>query len=882
MVVVRARMFRYAALVALSLPAFGQGLYPFALDQDRLGGAVDFSFLNHPLTAEDRLVVCGEHFCRAGDGTRVRLYGVNLAFGANFPTADDAPRIARRLRRFGVNLVRLHHMDSSPDARPSDARSILTTGPYPTLNTVSVARLRGFLDALKAEGIYANLNLHVGYQFRPAVDQVPALTAFPTQSKPLHIFYPRMVELQRDYTRQVVEALALRDDPVLGMIEINNESSLVYSWQANNLDPYLAGEYRSALESRWNGFLAGRYSATGKLRAAWGETEADGPQMLGGNWTLEIHSPAQATWQPMTDQGTDVAMVRVTRGGAAVILKQVGFSIATDRSYIAEVEMRADLPAGASRNVYWDLKQDVSPWSTITSRNVAVTNQWQKFTLVMQQPPFAIEKVGRFGLSVEAVDAPIFVRNWSLHTAGRRGLNAGESIEAANVALVESTDIPTQQRLDDYLLFLADRDRAYLARMLQTVRETAGPFVPVAGTQMGYGGLLNLDTHQDLDYQDHHFYVDHYSFPNVAWDGRDWRQQNISAIGGGLTSFIEMAAARQAGRPYTVSEYNQPWPNQQAAEIDATLAAFGAFQDWDAIMHFAYAHGADWEIAVPNGFNVNGDWTKAALFGQSAWLFRSSAIQPGSSPIELPVSLDLRLRAARQRQNSNIRSALGFNTANVFVHPVRVVKDGTIPAPEAARQQPPSPYRSDTGEFTYDAAGKLFLIHAPQAAGAFGYIGNRTVTAGPMEVRLAETARGFAAILLTALDGHAIADSRRLLLSTPGYTLRTQPGSNPPRPQQWINYRGAPDWWTLEPEPGSNKPSGDLNGGIGPVWMERVESYVRIAAAAQAIRVYPLDGAGARLAPLGGDDVQMEDGAFRIHLQGEGQALSPWYEIELE
>ena len=77
----------------------------------------------------------------------------------------------------------------------------------------------------------------------------------------------------------------------------------------------------------------------------------------------------------MTDQGTDVAMVRVTRGGAAVILKQVGFSIATDRSYIAEVEMRADLPAGASRNVYWDLKQDVSPWSTITSRNARMPSR---------------------------------------------------------------------------------------------------------------------------------------------------------------------------------------------------------------------------------------------------------------------------------------------------------------------------------------------------------------------------------------------------------------------------------------------------------------------------------------------------------------------------
>ena len=100
------------------------------------------------------------HFYRVGrterdtaDDERVRLFGVNLAFGANFPEETDAVRIARRLRRLGVNLVRLHHMDSQPDSNPENAGSMLTTGPFPTLNPVAVERLREFLDALKAEGI---------------------------------------------------------------------------------------------------------------------------------------------------------------------------------------------------------------------------------------------------------------------------------------------------------------------------------------------------------------------------------------------------------------------------------------------------------------------------------------------------------------------------------------------------------------------------------------------------------------------------------------------------------------------------------------------------------------------------------------------------------
>src|SRR5262249_51641233 len=241
--------------------------FPFPIDQDALAGAPDFSFLNNALEPADRLMVTDGHFCRMpnqvadktkpkiarvekkhhGDCDRVRLFGANLAFGANFPVANDASRIARRLSKLGVNLVRLHHMDSSPDSNPSNAGSILTTEPYPTLNPVSVARLRTFLDALKTEGIYADLNLHVGYAFRPSVDQVPPVSdtlAMPTQSKPLHIFYPRMVQLQSDFARKLIEALALRDDPVLGVIELDNETSLLHAWQTGGLDRYLLGEYR--------------------------------------------------------------------------------------------------------------------------------------------------------------------------------------------------------------------------------------------------------------------------------------------------------------------------------------------------------------------------------------------------------------------------------------------------------------------------------------------------------------------------------------------------------------------------------------------------------------------------------------------------------------
>jgi len=886
------RLFAAVVFLFAALAAAQTSYYQFAFDQDALGGAPDFSHMNRALAAADRLFVRYGHFTRIGpdlkrdteDDERIRLFGVNLAFGANFPEEQDAARIAKRLRRLGVNLVRLHHMDSQPDSNPSNAGSILTTGPFPTLNPIAVDRLRKFLDALKAEGIYCNLNLKVGYVFRPTLDGLPPHPAMPAQSKPLHIIHPRMVELQTEYTRKVIDALRLKDDPVLAMVEIENETSLVREWQSSNLDRHLVGEYDTVFSEQWNAFLKAKYASTGALREAWGASEPDGPSLLTGNWIIEKSSDADGYFERLENEPTPTLRAVVTRKGSRFIVKEVGFSIAENQPYIAEVELRIDAAGNVSRNISMDVKQNVDPWRTMSSRGITLTNQWQKFSMSFT-PSWGMDGVGRFGLYFEALDVPLYVRGWKLYRAGRRGLGEGETMEAANIARVGENDIGTLERTNDYLRFLAGRDKAYLDAMLGAVRETTDPWVAVAGTQMGYGGLLNYDSHDSLDYQDHHFYVDHYNFPNVSWDGRDWRFRDQSNAGSGMGAFQNMAIARQAGRPYTVSEFNQPWPNTYAAEIDPTLAVFGAFQDWDSIVHFAYSHGRSWDDNVPNGFNINGDWTKFAGIGQAAWLFRSDAITPGREMMRIAVSPEMRLRATREKRNAGIggflSSVIGFDPNTLFLHPVELVKDGDNPAPEAARRPPVPPFVSDTGQTTYDPRARLFLIHSAKAAGVVGFAERKKVTAGAIDVELAASARGFAAVVLTPVDQAPLAESRWMLLTNPGYTLRTQPGSNPPRPQQIVKYPGTTDWWTIELDQ-AGKPNGNLNGGSRPVWMERVEAFVTVRTPATKIAVYPLDGKGWRMTPLASREVERVDGGFRLHLQGEGSAMSPWFEITLE
>lgn len=851
----------------LALPAVAQTLQPFHLDQDTLSGAPDFSWLNKPLAPEDRITVRDGHFANQR-GERVRFFGTNLCFGANFPEEADAPRIARRLRRLGFNLVRLHHLDSQPDPESNLARagSTLTTGPYPSFNPVALDRLRALLAAFRAEGVYVNLNLHVGYTFRPSVDGVPPLPegrTFPRQSKPLHMVHPALIERQAEYARGLITRLELPpDDPTIAMVELNNETSLVYAFQNGSLDAELGGAYTDVLNWYWNDSLRRRYGSTAAVREAWGASTPDGDSLLPAEWRpLEIHSGAQAS---LAVSG-GVARVTVTNGSNTVILKKTGFSLREGQTYAAELEIRADQPCA----VYWDVKQDVSPWSTVIGRNLNVTAEWQTFRMGVT-PRFALEGDGRFGISLAGCSAPVEVRGERLVEPGIRGLAADEEIESENIARPTGGENSSEARLKDYLRFLAGRDRIYLETLAGPVRELL-PGVPIAGTQQGFGGMMLWDSHQVLDYIDEHFYIDHYSFPNVSWDGRDWRFRDTFALATGLSTLRDVAAAAVAGRPYTVSEFNQPWPNTYGAELLPAAAALAAFQDWDGLMHFAYEHGRTWDAGVPHGFNLNGDWTKAMQAGQAAMLFRLGLIQPGRTELRIPFDAALRLRHARERRTGDfagfLNTSLGYDPLTPLRHRLRLDPEAVELPAEALPTEDAAGAHPDTGEFHYEWDPARLLIHAPHAAGVIGSLTpGEPVDAGPLTVELLEGARGFLSMLLTPLDGAPLLDSARLLLTNPGFTLRTQPGSDPPRPQAFI--APASGWLTLEPDQ-PNKPSGNLNDGVRPVWMEQVPAAITLPF---RFRLYPLDGAGVRLELRA---ATQNDKGWRVLLD----PASPWFEI---
>src|SRR5438270_502737 len=102
-----------AAATLLALPATRAGdMFPFVLPWDDASPSVInvSAWLDKP-AGDAGFVAARDGHLYAGP-KRVRFFGVNLAFGGNFPTHADAGKVAARMAKFGINCVRFHHMDT--------------------------------------------------------------------------------------------------------------------------------------------------------------------------------------------------------------------------------------------------------------------------------------------------------------------------------------------------------------------------------------------------------------------------------------------------------------------------------------------------------------------------------------------------------------------------------------------------------------------------------------------------------------------------------------------------------------------------------------------------------------------------------------------------
>ena len=255
---------------------------------------------------------------------RFRAWGVNFCFAANFPTHEQAKLTARRLSAFGVNAVRLHHMDGQ--AFPSgiwDPKDPLK------LSAEALDRLDFFIDQLAASGIRTNLNLHVSRSHAKAL-KLPEADKLPSMDKIADLFTPELIAAQKAYARDLLghvsayRKVRYADDPAIAWVEINNEDRF-FMWGADDTIRKLPEPYAGALRAKFVEYLKARYTDTAGLAKVWNfGTEPAGANLIAdgrlatagqpkSSWHLEQHEGCKADLAPIDGGGAKVTIAKAIR-----------------------------------------------------------------------------------------------------------------------------------------------------------------------------------------------------------------------------------------------------------------------------------------------------------------------------------------------------------------------------------------------------------------------------------------------------------------------------------------------------------------------------------------------------------------------------------------
>ena len=559
--------------------------------------AMDFQ----PLTEQDRLSAT-EHFVTS-DGQRVRLWGVNLSFSANFPTHQDAERIAKRMAAFGVNTVRFHHMDTANWPRGIWDK----TGR--DLHPEALDRLDYFIDQLAKHGIYTNINLHVGKAHSLTLGLPKAIRNF---DKVITLFTPELIDAQKDYARKLLthknkyrDNVTYAADYAVAIVEITNENSF-FMWDGEKTLRTLPKFYADILQDQYNAWLKDKFGTTEKLEAAWNKNvEPMGNENLlqssipDKDWRLEQHEDAKAeipVLQAMDEfLGLKIKITNSDGTGWHLQYNHPDLTFEQGRYYTVFFKARA----AADREMDVNIGQAHEPWGNLgLSRTIELTPQWKGFTLGF----FATQSDdnGRLNFAFGDSDIDIEFGFVELHTGGQVLLLPDESIEKSSVKLF--TERQAKARSLDRMAFGAETEKAYFDGMYQHIKYDLGCRAMVTGTIVF--GPLGLYAQSDMDFIDGHAYWQHPHFPNPPWDSGDW-QINHKAMSDypDESTLYKLAAQRLADKPYTVSEYNHPAPLDSQAECVPMIASFAAAQGWDGVWLYTYSHSCDeWDRQHLNSY----------------------------------------------------------------------------------------------------------------------------------------------------------------------------------------------------------------------------------------------------------------------------------------
>jgi len=316
--------------------------------------------------------------------------------------------------------------------------------------------------------------------------------------------------------------------------------------------------------------------------------------------------------------------------------------------------------------------------------------------------------------------------------------------------------------------FYMELEDNFFQSMRKYLKEALGVKSLLIGTSdhnHGASGYPLLHSTSKLDIVDGHVYWQHPKYFEDAQGKRTgFEIGNSPMVNDPLNStVVQLSRSAVAGKPFTVSEVNHPFPSEYSCEGIPILTAYAAFQDWDGIFWYTFEHkdASEWKPQQPGYFEVRPDPVKMTELAAGALMFLRGDVTPAKATVKRSYSLDQVYESIRLPRTEGPYFTPGFPKATPLVHASRIL---SFDRPTAKFKPLPEsdPYVSDTGEIKWHHSGKtgLVTLDTARSEAIVGFVGSRQLR------NLSATVDNpFCAIMLSALDNAPLARSSKMLLT---------------------------------------------------------------------------------------------------------------------
>jgi len=408
--------------------------------------------------------------------------------------------------------------------------------------------------------------------------------------------------------------------------------------------------------------------------------------------------------------------------------------------------------------------------------------------------------------------------------------------------------------------FYMELERNYFEKMYRYLKKEIGVRSLIVGTSdhnHGRTGYPLLTSTSQMDIVDGHVYWQHPRyFTDPKTKRRTFSIKNTPMVNEPFNStVVQLSRSAVAGKPYTVSETNHPFPNEYACEGIGILAAYSAFHDWDGIFFYTFEHKdpKGWETKMPRYFEIRPDPVKMTNLAAFAVMFLRGDVRPALRTIPRSYSIEQVREGIRYPYSERPYFTPGFSLSVPLRHTTRIAGFDDQPGqyPKVSKD---SPIVSDTGELTwyYSQQGKgLVTVETEKSQALIGFVKDHNTALKNLS---ATVENDFCSIILTSLDGQPISCSERLLLVTTARSANNR--------MTWNENRTSLSSW-----------------GSAPTVIEPVKGKVvlRNLEPSQRIETTPLDGAGKAL----GHSVSAQSikGGFILPI---GEPATVWHLVRIQ